>query len=79
MSEKIVGMNDLGQAVLPTDGWAIIWHPETGWSLVTPNPKDPTAQVPTEALALTACFIRLSRDGDFIGDMSEEFVGGMDS
>jgi hypothetical protein len=65
---------DTGHYVIPEGSWGVLWHPETGWSLVTvPRSKQKT-QVPEEALALTMAFIKLEREPDYRAAMAGEFI-----
>ena len=50
--------------VLEKNSWAAIWHPEHGYSLMTPK-MEPDAAVAPEALALLGAFIRLDNDPEF--------------
>ncbi len=57
---------DHGTVVAPTD-WATIWSPDKGWLFLVPGDKNiPDGIVPDEALALTAAFLRLSREPEFV-------------
>lgn len=54
--------------------WAIVWSPDDGISLITPNMKDDGhREVPDMGLALTACMLRLNGDTEFRDECIEWF------
>ena len=57
--------SDEGNPVVPPDAWAVIYHPNDGYSILMPKEKD----LPEPAAALVSAFLRLSTgDRTFIDD-----------
>lgn len=61
--------------VFKKGAWGIMWHPIHGWAMLTPHDKE-GAIVPDEALAMTAVFIRLQKDRDFLEENLDMFTKG---
>lgn len=63
--------------VLPDGSYAVTWHPDTGWTLMVPSAIEgtPEKRMPSEVIALTGAFLRLSREPDFRDECRRFFMG----
>ena len=65
---------DDGRMVLDDDAWAILWSPKDGFMLRTLFDEQRDGTVPNAALALMACYMRLTADRAFCQEMAEWFL-----
>lgn len=63
---------DDGRTLLDRGDAALVWSPETGFSLMVPDYPD-DHQMADEILALTAVFVRIDKDAEFRKEMADWF------
>jgi hypothetical protein len=67
------GITDDGRMILDDDAWALVWSESKGYALRTlKETKD--GMMPNDAIAITACFVRLERDPEFKDKMVKWFL-----